>query len=575
MLAKGGEASHGNLSCCVFIVVLYWGALCSVSAVSDHLRQQPQFDFASLMEAKAKEKTGPPQETTTPKVDERPLSHQNSFDASDYYQLLDKKKGTRPREDRVTLKNRDSSSAVKSKKCGKAGTGGKQAGKSGATSKSRKGLIDHLLPSSWQSYRDILTSDHHDGLSENCSQYVESNNVKWGKGKGSTKHTSGKAKSKGSSSSSSSSSSTKTSNYGKGGSGKGDSEFAVDDNNDDYNDDDDDDDDHYGKGGGKAGAKRPQSSTRVPSPTSPTSAPSSLPLIPSIRPTDLPSAKNPGDTPSANPSSPPRNLSQSLMPLDRPSLSPTTTTTTRPFALPSRFPTIPPSLMSASVPTALPAAIPSIAPTVQTLDASLNPSRVSTLGPSQIPSEEGANSKLSSEPSSTLSLPTQQPMVVSNTPTVKPTATTTTPPPPTARPSVGGGDGTRVVGAPFTLQYVLAPGSTSRPTDFDQTAAATMEYLRTYLETQFAFNPSTTLLDLSYTVLEESDLNASPVSATFAVTLTFKDNGTAPLLGPADVNVLFFTAFSPPSVQQLITKLAGSGGGEFLAQTTGVNIVVP
>jgi hypothetical protein len=137
-------------------------------------------------------------------------------------------------------------------------------------------------------------------------------------------------------------------------------------------------------------------------------------------------------------------------------------------------------------------------------------------------------------------------------------------------PSVGGGDGTRVVGAPFTLQYVLAPGS-SPPADFDKTAAATMEYLRSYLESQFAFNPSTTLLDLSYTV-PESDLNASPVSATFAVTLTFKDNGTA-LLGPADANVLFFTAFSPPSVQQLITKLAGSGA-EFV-QTTGVNIVVP
>jgi hypothetical protein len=242
--------------------------------------------------------------------------------------------------------------------------GKSKAGKSGASSKPRKGLLDHFLPS-WQSYSDILTADH-DGLSENCSQYVESN-VKWGKGKGSAKHTSGKAKSKGSSSSSSSS---KTSNSGKGGSGKGDSEFAVDDN-DDYNDDDDDD--HYGKGG----AKRPKS-TRVPSLPSPTSAPliSDSPslattkyasLIPSIRPTYSPSAANPGDTPSANPSSLPRNLSPSLMPLDRPSSS--SPTTTRPFALPSRFPTtILPSLIAMPVPTALPGAIPSLAPTVQTVD---------------------------------------------------------------------------------------------------------------------------------------------------------------------------------------------------------------
>jgi hypothetical protein len=137
-----------------------------------------------------------------------------------------------------------------------------------------------------------------------------------------------------------------------------------------------------------------------------------------------------------------------------------------------------------------------------------------------------------------------------------------------------GGDGTRVVGTPFTLQYALPAGG-GLPADFAAAEATTIEYLRSYLEAQFAFNPSISLADLSYTV-QESNVGTNPVSATFEVVLTFEDNsgdGVA-LPGRADVDVLFLTAFSQPSVQELITMLQGSGDASF-AQTTGVNIVVP
>jgi hypothetical protein len=124
-----------------------------------------------------------------------------------------------------------------------------------------------------------------------------------------------------------------------------------------------------------------------------------------------------------------------------------------------------------------------------------------------------------------------------------------------------------VVGSPFTLQYDLGGGL---PSNLDNAAAITMEYLRTFLDSQFMLNPQLSLVDLSYTI-QDSKLGSNPVSATFQVSVIFEDNGmTVP--GPQDLDVLFSTAFSPPSVQELISSLAESGD-EF-SRTKNVNFVL-
>lgn len=94
-------------------------------------------------------------------------------------------------------------------------------------------------------------------------------------------------------------------------------------------------------------------------------------------------------------------------------------------------------------------------------------------------------------------------------------------------------------------------GAAVTAVDFDAAAAVTLDYLKTYMTSQFAFNTDALLSDFVGS-LTGTDLGR--VEASYDAALLFADSSTA-VPASTDVDALLFAAFQQPFVQDLLDAL--------------------
>lgn len=285
-------------------------------------------------------------------------------------------------------------------------------------------------------------------------------------------------------------------------------------------------------------------------------------------------------------------LAATGIPSHRPSSAPSTASSYEPSLLPSfssvptknpsSIPSSAPSRQASEFPSLFPSPLPSNTPSSEpTQTGSLMPSTVPTITPTAQPSVSptfGPTATASDPPTMLPSVPptqSQEPTVApyalpSAFPTMTPSAQasaspTSTPPPSTSfEPSLApsfAGDVVRVPATPFNLEYLT--GANLAPNVDPRTALrVTVQFLQSFLNFQLSFNQDANLVDTVISIPNEGELaDDTTYIAQLDAVLQFERDGILP--STADVDILIFTAFSPPFVDQLLASLRAIGDGAF------------